>query len=209
MKTVFNFIIILSISILIPLISSCEKEEESEIQRKLNLLEGQSYLPLNVGNVWDFIFYEFLIDSTEVINGKEYYRVITKYGASRNIEFWDTIYYRETNDGKVFERDKKSDEFLRFDFSALAGDSWPFWDSYMQSSPENPWYAYLRSKNDTVDLGTHTFYNCHRYYYDFPNFVDEEYGIWLAPKIGFVRMTYQIGIDSLRAVQINGVEIEF
>lgn len=178
------------------LFSSCE-EEDNDVVLKINSLDQNDYFPMHLGNYWDFSFTsDRFMDITELIDGIYYYRVVTEH---------DTVFYRKTVDGKVYEKTKRSNEILKFDLNADEGDVW-ICDS------ENMMNASLISKNETIILDNHTFKNCYKYFFDSPQLVDEEYFIWLAPGVGFIEIQYLGGASTrilLKNVIINGVEIQF
>jgi len=178
---------------------SCEKEKENNPDTKLASIKGAGYLPLEVGNYWKLSnISDKMIDKVVNIGGNDYYRLISE----------DTSYLRKTEDEKIFERTKSSDEVLKFDLSAEVGQTW----TYKHDNLDNTWYATLSSKNDTIKLDNYTFYNCYRFYFDVPLMIDEEHVIWLAPDIGFVQECYLGGSGDkikLEKVIINGIDIEF
>lgn len=174
--------------------------------------EPEDYLPLKVGNYWEFNGYgmhttTYLIDSIVNIDGKDYFRLVSSTTGYPNN---DTVFYRKDPLGKVYARSKSLDEVLKFDFSAAVGSHWqnltdpPYIDNY-------PWTVTLNTKSDTVKSNNCTFENCYRFYYDIPQSADEEYGWVLAPGIGFVKqVSYGWGFCyRIKKVKINGVVREF
>jgi hypothetical protein len=120
----------------------------------------------------------------------------------------DTVYYRKTPDGKVYERRTTTEEILRFDLSADEGQTWTF----KTIGFDEAWNATLVSKNDVVSMGDHTFVNCYRFFFDNPQWLDEEQIIWLAPGIGFIEEYSTGGTGDrmiLKKARINGVPLRF
>jgi hypothetical protein len=184
----------------------------NEISFKTNNLSIPSadYLPLQVGNYWELgdkvTTLTMLIDKIETLSGIDYYRLLLNHK--------DTLYFRKTADGKVYERGKSATEVLKFDFSVSQGDSWSYAidpESTDALSARFPWNVTFQSKVDTVQRSNYTFQNCYRYYYDQVQEADEEYFWCLAPGIGFVKQTgtgWGISIR-VKKVIINGVEIDY
>jgi hypothetical protein len=177
-------------------LTSCESSESDNT----NILNGEDYFPLHVGNYWKLSgMPERLVDITETIDNTTYYRIVSS---------WDTTYYRKTDAGKIFERTKTTGEILKFDLAADAGQTW----TYESNNPKYTWRATLLSKNETVELGQTTYKNCYRFYFDIPQMADDEHVIWLAPGIGFIEEYYSGGTAGRKALtkaKIDGVEIEF
>ncbi|MBN2487026.1 MAG: hypothetical protein JXB34_13710 [Bacteroidales bacterium] len=178
---------------------SCEKDDNNSPLAQLEQIKGTGYFPMQVGNKWKLSnLPEKVIDKIVNINGTDYFRMIDG----------DTNYYRQTNDGKIYVKGTNTEEILKFDLSAETGHTW----DYTIEGSADTWQVSLLSKNDTIKLDNHTFYNCYRFYYNIPQFADEEYIIWLAPDLGFVEIIYMGGTgnrNKLEAATINGINIEF
>ena len=187
----------------------------NEISFKTNNLTipSEDYLPLQVGNYWELgdkvTSKTMLIDKIENLAGIDYYRMVEKINYTPAL--YDTIYYRKTADGKVYERGKSTAEVLKFDFSGSLGEHWSYAIDPLltdASWTRFPWVVTFQSKVDTVKRSNYTFENCYSYLYDQIQVADEE-DVWsLAPGIGFVR-TYSPmwGMARrLKKVIINGVE---
>ncbi len=182
----------------VPVFISCENEDD--IGSKLELLDNEDYFPLHLGNFWELTkIPKMTIDTNETLDGKNYFRMVTAF---------DTVYYRKTTDGKVYERTKASDEILKFDLSANADDTWTYHDETF----EEGWHVTLVSKTETVELDGVTFENCYRFYFDVPSWADEAHSIWLAPGIGIIEQSFAYGTAGgkvLEKAKIDGVELEF
>jgi hypothetical protein len=194
--------------------ASCRKKDDNALkfwitQGKLNLLDTTDYFPLHLGNYWKIGSDLITIDSMKNINDTIYYRKVVPYGEWGN--------YRKTADGKVYTRSyiygNNKQEVLNFDLVAPEGHTWSF--TTTGDRWEKKWNATLISKNATVRVGDFLFKNCYKYYFDSPQWADEEHIMWLAPGIGLVKIasdgiesTYEGG-RTLTNVQINGVEIDF
>jgi len=128
MKRVYHFHSILLI-ICILLSVSCEKKKDNNIDSSLDLLTDKGYSPLQVGNYWHLSYLpERRIDTTEEIEGVAYYRMLSDQ---------DTLYYRKSENGKIFRRTKDSDEIVKFDLSAEVGETW----TYSSSNSGMVWYG--------------------------------------------------------------------
>jgi hypothetical protein len=172
---------------------------------------GKDYFPLNVGNYWELSFRGTrTIDQIVNLDGKDYYRMVSVTVWPNGSTTKDTVYYRKTADGKVYQRDKNTSEILKFDLTASKGKMW----HYTTENPiyPLPWNATLQNKTDTVVVNNNTLENCYRYYFDYPQTADEESAIWLAPGIGVVREEWIGGPANRIAItkaRINGILKEF
>lgn len=181
------------------ILASCAKEK-ADLEPNF-LIDGKDYFPLQIGNYWK-LSYEIIkttrtLDIEETVQETNYFRIISGR---------DTIYYRKTADGKIYEKSKISNEIIKFDLNAEVGHTWTYIDYYTDI-----WNATLMSKNDTIIVGTHTFTNCYKYGYDIPQSADEEHIIWLAPDLGIIQEHWYggFGTQKLTSVKINGVVTVF
>jgi hypothetical protein len=114
MNKKFSLIPALAIVSVIVLSYSCTKEEN--IRKKLDLLAGNGYYPVEIGNYWKFSGLPLeRIDSGKMVNGKEYFRFTRETGN----------YYRSLSEGNVYllHKDGTTEEVL-FDLNAEIGESW-------------------------------------------------------------------------------------
>jgi len=128
----------------------------------------------NVGNYWQYENGEEVkIDTTISINGLTYYRQVTNY---------DTTYMR-IEDGKIYQGNPDGFESLKFNINAREGSNW----SFQYSEDDN--YIYnvtLVESNKTLVVNDHRFQNCKIFYFDIPEFADEESLIWVSPYYGVI-----------------------
>ncbi|WP_235298777.1 hypothetical protein [Portibacter marinus] len=188
MKNIF----ILQFAFLIILIS-CTKEIDEA---------AADYFPLHVGNEWDYIKgLQVLIDVKETINGKEYFRFIESYDTGT-----DTSYYRNERN-KIYKTTGNGHEYLLFDLEKRVGKHWKL--SFTPDT-EFEYKAEIQDKNYRLETSNHTFENCYHFYYDFPDAIDDEFSIFLAPGIGIVQEQGQVRPESgLNRVIIDGEETFF
>lgn len=176
---------------------SCNKDD---IDSKINMLDTSDYFPLNIGDYHKLDFTpKRTIEKVVEIDGIEYFQQNSDY---------DTLFYRKTSDGKIYQKTKIQNEVLKFDLNAETGTSW----NYKFDGSELIWNATLTSKNETIKVDNYTFENCYEFYYDIPQLADEEHIIRLAPGVGIVEEVYLGGSADriiIREVKIHGVEIQF
>ena len=155
-------------------------------------LNSTDYFPLQVGNYWAFSnASRRTVERAEVIDGKEYFRVVSDY---------DTSWYRKAG-GKVFMKRANAQEALRFDLAARQGDKWQF----------ESFEVRLINTNESIVLPAETLRNCYHYFFDYPGFIDDEFSVWLAPGIGIVREAAVFGAAPamLTEAKIDGTVIFF
>jgi hypothetical protein len=166
---------------------SCKKDETISFP-----VTGE-YLPLQIHNYWLIDHYDQIdVTGTQVIENKEYFVLV---------QGTDTNYYRIENN-KVFVRRLDVSESVKFDLTANVGESWQF----------QGWNVEMASKTDTVVINNTKIPNCYRFFFDVPVMVDDEHSIWLAPGIGFIKMTCGFcPFPSLNLIKanINSKEITF
>ena len=182
------------------ILASCKKDDDYDLSK--------DYLPLQVGNYWEFQEWTDSIDNIVKMDGNDYYRVLyRRYNAN---SYSDTVYYRKTSNGKVYMRSKfYPEDILRFDLNAQIGQTWEYINTW---NLDRPWKVTLQSKIDKIQLGNDQIKYCYRYYFDIPISIDDESCRWLAPGIGFVlesNAQWTSGAYRLTKVRINGVERQF
>lgn len=164
--------------LLLPLFCACEQDETS-------IWKGEDYLPLEVGNYWEYKTTSTSINNTErytteatvILNNKTYWPIRSNFPNS------PVSYRRKGTDGKIFYKDTDGDEYVKFNLNLNEGEEW----QYKQGNNEALWTARLVSKSTSIKLKEYTFENCYHFYYDIPEYADEEHQIILAPGIGIVR----------------------
>lgn len=173
------------------------------------------YLPLTIGNYWDFKSTgqtgDFLTEHREVedyvtLNDKQYYMVVS----TRLSEVWsghykDTAYYRVDGDGYVFVFKKSIGiEENRYRLNGNDGDQWSydFVDNYV---------ANMSLSELSKSIGKVEVQHCKDYSFDIQQWADEEYTYTLAPGIGFLKEfsdAWGAG-QELKKARIDGQVIEF
>jgi hypothetical protein len=197
MSKVFNFLSRGVVFLSIFSLSTCTKDDNG-IQSKIDL-DAEDYFPLHINNYWQLSGFPVRsIAELKTIDNLEYYTMVSDE---------DTTYYRETTDGRVYQRTKASTEILRFDLGANEGDMWTYPDEDLHYE----WNAVLSGKSETVIVGGRSFENCYRFSFDIPQMADDEHVVWLAPGIGFIEEYYSGGSGQtlLTEARIDGVEIRF
>ncbi len=167
-------------------------------------LDSKDYFPLGLGNYWEFdngsgFIATRSIDRIEIIDGHDYYRMISHR---------DTVYYRKSG-GNIYMKKKGKPEAVLIKFDASVGDQWTFEDSTWfgsnWDSSESIWNVNLLSTSETLKLGVNTFDNC--YLYAFSNSCYEcGYFTWLGPGLGVIQESYS---GLLKKAKINGVTFNF
>ena len=194
---------LLSIILLFGLLVSCDTDTKYCLPES-----GDDYFPLGVGDIWEYENQTREVIGTESINGREYKRVEVKYYRADTVYSTHELYYRKKNVYKVYQvNNDKSDEFLFADFSRKDGESWTY---DIQMRDEDKWNVTVRTDID-FDFGDLVLNNCKSFYYDVPNWVDEEHAITFAPGIGEISsVLLGCGLgDTLRKATINSVQYQF
>ena len=173
------------------------------------------YLPLAIGNYWDFkstgqpvneIVEHREVEDYVTLNNHTYYMIVsTFFSETRSALNKDTAYYRIDNQGFVFVYKKSHGiEEKRYKLNGNDGDTWsyPFVNNYI---------ADMRLSERAKTIGNHEVLNCKDYLFDVAQWADEEYTYTLAPGVGFIREfsdAWGMGQELNRA-RINGHVIEF
>ena len=191
------------------LMAACECNDEPQPER------SNDYLPLVVGNYWNFKGTGFvsgeLVEHREVVdyvtlNNMEYYLLVsTHLSPVWSGNYKDSAYYRIDNNGFVYVYKKSIDiEENRYRLNAKDGDTWSydFVDQYV---------ADMTLRETSKHVGKIEFTNCKDYSFNIVQWADEEYTYALAPGIGFLREfsdAWGGGLE-LKSARIDGQEIEF
>lgn len=166
---------------------SCKEDERPSIP------DAGEYLPLQVNNFWLIDhFGQLTVIGNKVIENKTYFALV---------QGTDTNYYRNENN-KIYVRRTDVDESVKFDLTVGVNESWQF----------QGWTVSLVSKTDTIAINNTKIPNCYHFFFDIPMSVDAAHSIWLAPGIGFIKMTCgYCPYPSLNIIKanINNVEITF
>jgi hypothetical protein len=183
MRTIKLFFAVVSAAVCL---QSCSKDEKTTAP-------SADYLPLSIGNYWQMDYSEKKeVLNTRVIDNKTYY-------ALRYLD--DTTYYRVENN-KIYAIEHTDKESLKFDLTAKVNGTWKY----------NAWTVKLVSKTDTLVINDKKIPDCYQFFFDYPEMVDDEHSIWLAPGIGFIKE--QCGeclypVRKLDKAKINGVETDY
>lgn len=183
---------------------SCDHDDKQEIAFDNN------YLPLSVGNYWEFSDLgpspgpSVISEHREVmgritLNSYEYFLVVSTRQFVDG-PFVDSLFYRIADNGYVYTyRKNYSDEAQDLRLNGLDGDSWTY--NYLDEETR------VTLTETSVDLSSGPVANCKNYYRDTIQSADEEYTISLAPGIGFVKEysnAWGLG-HILKSARINGV----
>lgn len=153
---------------------------------------NESYLPLEVGNYWNFE----TISSSQVQEPNQIHREVTSIVTINNHDYYllvntstnsaytykDSSYYRVDNNGYVFIYRKSSPRFEDNRFR-LNGNNHDTWSYPVESGDE----AHVTLTMESVTLGNVTLANCKSHFFDVVRWADEENTITLAPGVGFVK----------------------
>jgi hypothetical protein len=194
----FNMKKYLLISIIGALLFTCKDEEIFE-------KNGERYLPLQVGNYWELeppipnygFHTKIEILGTTTIDGKEYFEFKKVMKEAQFPADSVVFYLRMDNNAFVFRNDNGADVNI-YRLAARDGYVWKHGDSN------------VTVRKHTIKLQTQDVTDCKTFYYDHPDYVDEEHYTSFAPEIGFIEEHYTFGrIATLTYARINGVEHHF
>jgi hypothetical protein len=172
---------------------SCKKDHTPKIELSCD------YLPLKVGNFWNFeLSGKYLVRESQILNGIEYFEIINNSGTSE--------FYRK-HDNKIYVRELAMDkkEEMKFNLIAEVDDTWTYGAGEVT----------LENRNATITIGETTVDSCLQFNFHNKNLIDYGSTIWLAPGIGFIQQTCQECFGSpfetmkLLRVNINNQETEF
>jgi hypothetical protein len=172
---------------------SCKKDPSPKIEVSCD------YLPLKVGNYWNFeLAGKYLVRESYILNGTEYFGVINDNGTS-------TFYRKHDNKIYVKELALENTEEMKFDLTAETNSTWTYGKGNVT----------LITRNATVTIGEMQIDSCLQFNFHNKNLTDYGFTIWLAPRIGFIQQTCQecfgssFEIMKLLKANINNQEIEF
>lgn len=200
MKTIAFLSVLIIILALLP---ACDNDCDGIIPN-----QSEDYFPLNIGDTWHYRNHIRKVDTSEIVNNKEYkvmvfdtYRADTIYHTSKK-------YFRVKN-GKVYQlySDLK-DEFLILYFNLPANQSWKYRSEHMNG---DYWHVTALEEHEFEFSNGTKLNNCKSFVYDVREWVDEEHQTTFAPGIGEIySASLAWGIrDTLQKAQINGVVHEF
>jgi len=176
----------------------------------------ENYLPLKIGNYWNFqatgpsqgqstIQIHREVASLVTINNHEYYLLITS-SSGNNYTYQDSSYYRIDSNSFVYIYRKSNPNFEDNRFR-LNGDDHDTWSFPVEGNDD----AHITLTVGSVTLGNVELTKCKSYFYDVIQWADEEYTITLAPGIGFVKEysnAWGLG-QVLTSAKINGQVFSF
>jgi hypothetical protein len=176
----------------------------------------ENYLPLKIGNYWNFqttshsqgqsstqIHRE--VASIVTINNHEYYLLVTS-STNNSYTYQDSSYYRIDSNGFVYIYRKSNPNFEDNRFR-LNGDDHDTWSYPVEGSEQ----AHITLTVESVTLDNIELNKCKSYFYDVTQWADEEYTIILAPGIGFVKEysnAWGLG-QILKSARIDGQVFNF
>jgi hypothetical protein len=177
--------------------------------------ETSDYLPLTLGNYWDFkatgLSGDDLVEHREVVdyvtlNNMEYYLLVsTHLSPVWSGSYKDSTYYRIDDNGFVYVY-RKGFEFEenRYRLDGKDGDSWSY--DYVDQYVADMTLAEVSKKIGNFDVE-----HCKDFSFNVEQWADEEYTYTLAPGVGFLREFSDAwgGGQELKSARINGHEIEF
>jgi hypothetical protein len=200
-----SFRYLLSVACMALIFLACTEDEKDGI------IETNSYLPLRVGNYWDYevVTYKSSYIRREYVrttikrNGDRYYEVVGGPLAVSASIHYDTAYYHIDNNGYVYcWRAGWENEENLYRLFASHGDQWSFKSNFGDRATVESFYT-------TVEIGEKEIPECKGYFYDVPMIVDEENTGYLAPGIGCVGTTSMWQVKVLKKAFVNGIEYTF
>ena len=177
--------------------------------------ETSDYLPLSIGNYWNFkatgLSGDDLVEHREVVdyvtlNNMQYYLLVsTHLSPVWSGSHKDSTYYRIDDNGFVYVYRKGFDfEENRYRLDGKDGDSWSY--DYVDQYVADMTLAEVSKKIGNIDVE-----HCKDFSFNVVQWADEEYTYTLAPGVGFLREFSDAwgGGQELKSARINGHEIEF
>ena len=176
--------------------------------------EMNDYLPLAIGNHWDFravgsdndrtIQHREVVDYVEV-NNKNYYLLVSISFPLEGPAYKDSAYYRIDTDGYVYVyRKDAGPEANLYRLGSKNGDSW----TYKSANNDD---VTMRVSELDKDIDVAVVRNCKDYSFDVEQWTDDNYTYTLAPGVGFLKEfsdAWGAG-QILKSAHINGKETEY
>ncbi|HTE34321.1 MAG TPA: hypothetical protein VK666_28270 [Chryseolinea sp.] len=186
---------------------SCDRDDDV-------LVGDNSYLPLEIGNYWDFVAIggvggqQSIVEHREVmgktfLSGHEYFLMVSERPTAGD-PFIDSVYYRVADNGYVYTyRTNFPGEAQDFRLNGKDGDEWTY--TYVD------WETNIKLTASSLDINSNTISNCKNFYRDVRQWADEEYTITLAPDVGFVKEFSNAwgGGQVLKSARIGGRLVNF
>lgn len=176
--------------------------------------EMNDYLPLAIGNHWDFraaradndrtIEHREVVDYVD-INNKKYYLLVSIIFPVEGPSYKDSAYYRIDTNGYVYVyRKDAGPEANLYRLGSTNGDTW----TYKTANNDD---ATMRVSELDKDIEVAVVRNCKDYSFDVEQWTDDNYTYTLAPRVGFLKEYNDAwgGGKIVKSASINGKEIEY
>ena len=194
--------IIVAFLLILALFTSCDKDDSYQLPETSN-----TYFPLKIGDRWEYPNQIKKVSSEVEINNKKYMLIVNEIYKADVLHSSSESFYRKENQ-KVYKLyADKSNEFLFLDFAKREGESW----KYKTANDDNEkWNVEVLSETNFT-INKHIIENCKQFFYDVPNYFDEEHSITYAPGIGEISKHSSVwGFDeTIKKAVINGNEFVF
>ena len=182
------------IALCLILISMASCQKDNSVKNSIT----SDYLPLKVGNYWDFeLAGKYLVKESMLVNETVYFEIVNDDSVS---EFYSI------RNNKIYVRDPYTDkEEMKFDLIAETNKTWSYGKGMVR----------LGNRNASIKIGDKQVDNCLEFNFYNTNLIDYSTTIWLAPDIGFIQQscTECFGIANavikLINANINNQEIKF
>jgi hypothetical protein len=172
------------------------------------------YLPLAVGNHWNFravgwdndrtIQHREVVDEVE-IDTKKYFLLVSISFPIEGPTYKDSAYYRIDTNGYVYVfRKDAGPEANLYRLGSKDGDSW----TYKTANGDD---VIMRVSEVNKDIDVAVVRHCKDYSFDAVQWTDDNYTYTLAPGVGFLKEYSDAwgGGLVLKSANINGKEIEY
>ncbi len=196
--------IIVAFLLISALFTSCDKDDSDSDPLPATT---SIYFPLEIGDRWEYPNRIRKVNSEVEVNNKKYMQVVDEFYEDDVLLYEKESFYRKNNQ-KVYKLyADKLNEFLFLDFSKREGESW----KYKTANDDNEkWNVEVLSETNFT-INKHIIENCKQFFYDVPNYFDEEHSITYAPGIGEISKHSSVwGFDeTIKKAVINGNEFVF
>lgn len=159
--------------------------------------------PSSVGNYWQYKYgspdsgkadYKLITDTTS-IDGKKYFIIETQIGTNVSERL-----LRKDNDGNIWQYNEKENKaYLWFDFSVPDSSFY-----YCQLNENADSFKVKVFHNINIETFAGTFENCFEFFFDIPEYFDEEQWFVFAPNVGIVKIQYASVSQLISSASING-----
>ena len=181
--------LIFIIGILSLILNSCSEENNISDSGQMS----KFYYPLKVGNTWYYDsnisennpWIKRIIEKEIFINDTKYFVVNNMRNFSSTSQNLDKDTVREDGEGRIL-RFTRGSESIYFDFSLNDGDTYTYFANPINSAND---YNVTFKRVGKVETNKGTYDNCIGFFFDIPEFVDDEKWYIFAPNIGLVKET--------------------